>query len=277
MGELSNEEEVMKERRPSLFRRAFASGHVRTLWLPLLVGGGSLFAGAMMRGWTFRHVASGCGVIYLLGLGYFLILAIVRFVAGRKGAGLGALFCLVISVAMMAPALVAALITGSMGDGFADDLKIPESMELVEPGREAARGEPGKSVDLFQAAMRASLEGQGGDDVSLRAEVPALATLWGERRELLMRYLASHPGWRVYEDKGGKFATRRWMVDDLARVLQPISAHAAAARGAEFSDADDPGIFGEIVGERGATIADGGGGCRRTDRRQRDVAELCDL
>jgi hypothetical protein len=100
-------------------------------------------------------------------------------------------------------------------DGFADNLKLPANVELAVPEKyrpfDDATGDP---ADTFQGAIRAALAVPGSDDASLNVSVPSLAKLRKDQPDLLDRYLASHPGWRVYEERGNRFATSRWMVGD---------------------------------------------------------------
>jgi hypothetical protein len=107
-------------------------------------------------------------------------------------------------------------------------------MELAEPLEgESFRDAPGGPADVFQAAVRNALASPGGDDASVNLRVPSLEQLRREHPGLLERYLAAHPGWRMHEERGRRFATRRWMCGDDWR----ITLHGYYS---SFSDQDGP-------------------------------------
>ncbi len=96
-------------------------------------------------------------------------------------------------------------------DHFADDLTIPPGLAVDEPGEELD-GKPGGPEDTFQADLLAALRSDGGEDPSVTADVSNLIRLQQRNPEVLRRYLATSPCWRLFRDRRGVFATRRWMV-----------------------------------------------------------------
>jgi hypothetical protein len=108
-------------------------------------------------------------------------------------------------------AVMFASMFGPSEDRFADALEIPAGLEVALPG-ESLEEQPGHAGDAFQSRLRESLRVPGSEDRTVTAGIGSLASLHRARPELLLRYLASHPGWRVYTERGRKFATRRWKV-----------------------------------------------------------------
>lgn len=107
--------------------------------------------------------------------------------------------------------LMVASMFGPSEDGFADNLKIPSNIEIVEPGKELD-AQPGRERDAFQAALLAALETPGGADATISGNITALLQLQESHPTILRRYLASSPAWRVFEERGNMFATRRWVI-----------------------------------------------------------------
>lgn len=94
-------------------------------------------------------------------------------------------------------------------DHFAEGLAIPEGIDIAEPGASRWPGGPdGSGGDPYFAAVAAAVAVPGTDDATLTADVPSLARLAAEHRDLLLRYLCMHPAWRVFEQDGKLCATR---------------------------------------------------------------------
>lgn len=198
---------------PGFCQRVFSKPNLKTLWLPLLA---ALLAAALTvwpYRWNLRWLGAFMGVASLAGLLWFLMLAMARLCQKRVAAGFAALACL----GLVIVALLAAMFVG-MGvseDGFANGLTLPKGIELAEPGRHLlSNNEAGDPADTFQAAIRAALAVPGSAQAGINLGLPSLARLRKEHPQLLDRYLAAHPGWRVYEESWGRFATRRWMIGD---------------------------------------------------------------
>jgi len=106
---------------------------------------------------------------------------------------------------------------GPSEDGFANNLTIPEDINIAEPTEEIPAA-PGAPEDAFQAELLNTLELDGNYDTSITADISSLVTLHQKNPDILRRYLATSPSWRVFEDergifpKKGTFATRRWMI-----------------------------------------------------------------
>ncbi len=100
---------------------------------------------------------------------------------------------------------------GPSEDGFADNLTIPANVELTEPLSELNTS-PGEEEDAFQQSLLVSLSTPGNNDPTITADVDMLLKLHGAAPEVLMRFLAASPSWRVFEERENVFATRRWMI-----------------------------------------------------------------
>lgn len=100
---------------------------------------------------------------------------------------------------------------GPSEDGFAYNFTIPDNLEIAEPLHEL-NTEPVKKDDGFQIALLLALETPGNNDSTITANIPSLISLQTNAPEILKRYLATSPSWRVFKEHGKVFATRRWMV-----------------------------------------------------------------
>ena len=97
-----------------------------------------------------------------------------------------------------------ASVFGPSEDGFTDNLVIPENIEIAEPLNELSP-EPENVEDPFQQALLAALESPGGSDPTMTANVTMLPTLQTYAPEVLRRYLATSPSWRVFKERGNVF------------------------------------------------------------------------
>lgn len=117
---------------------------------------------------------------------------------------------------LIGAAMAVAAFFGPSEDHFADDLVIPDGIEVTDPkpvqiSGTAVEDEDGASaVDAFQADLLAALEQPGGNDPTVTASVDALVKLYTQTPDMLNRYLAVSPAWRVFIEDGNRYATRRW-------------------------------------------------------------------
>ncbi|MCL5036013.1 MAG: hypothetical protein M1269_02745 [Chloroflexi bacterium] len=98
---------------------------------------------------------------------------------------------------------------GPSDDGFADHLTIPDNLVVAEP-MSALDAQPGGAEDTFQAKLLNALKTPGTNSVT--ADISSLVSLQQKNPDLLKRYLAVSPAWRLFEEYGAVFATRRWMI-----------------------------------------------------------------
>lgn len=171
-------------------------------------------ASSLPRGRPFTYVSNA-----------LLLFLVVSFLAMLL-AGLWAIFkrrweqCLVrlalllgcVALTCLAmPLLLLARMAGPSEDGFADGLCVPPGVEAAEP-REPAPSGPGGPEDVFQQRVLAALAGPGGADPGVTAHLPMFSAIQGKAPEVLRRFLATSPAWRVFRENGQVFATRRWMI-----------------------------------------------------------------
>lgn len=155
--------------------------------------------------------------LYLAGLIYFLVQTLGRLILKQWSATLRAGFCL--GLCLTPGCLVAIFVTAIVSafqseDGFAQDLTIPAGLEIAVPLPEPPRGR-GDSEDSFQKALLAAWSVAPTSDPCVVPSLPSLRVLASEHRPLLMRYLASSPAWRVFEEDGVLRATRRWRIGHM--------------------------------------------------------------
>jgi hypothetical protein len=100
---------------------------------------------------------------------------------------------------------------GPSEDHFADDLVIPPDVGASEPIKELEPA-PGAPQDTFQARLLASLKTRNDCDETIAADLSPLTQLQQQHPDVLRRYLATSPAWRVFTEHGSIFATRRWMI-----------------------------------------------------------------
>jgi hypothetical protein len=237
------------------------SSNFKTLWLPFVVGLAGLsvafYPYPISR--SFRWICDASIFIYLGGLLWFLGLAIASFFKKRELRGLGALGLLILLVGALffAAAVTFIIGIGESKDGFADDLKLPEGVALAEPHDEptSVGTKPGSSADTFQSAIRKSLERPGTDKADATFHLPSLARLRKDHPALLDRYLATHPGWRVYEERGHRFATRRWMDGDEWRMTMHGSYSSFGQDGPKFASCTNLGFSAETSAQGAQRVA----------------------
>lgn len=156
------------------------------------------------------------GLFYFVALAFFGVIAAAVWNLIRRRWKLG-----IINLALVLGCGVATVFAlgflmftsmfGPSEDGFADNLAIPADVEVSEPG-EGLDPQPGTERDAFQSALLAALQNPGSEDTTISVTISALIHLQQGHGAILRRYLASSPAWRVFEEHGNTFATRRWMI-----------------------------------------------------------------
>jgi hypothetical protein len=105
---------------------------------------------------------------------------------------------------------------GPSEDKFADHLFIPDNIEISEPLDWHVEFQGG-SEDAFQSRLLSALLTTGNQDPSVKADLFSLVQLHKNESDILRRYLATSPSWRLFKEKGALFATRRWMIGSFWR------------------------------------------------------------
>ncbi len=185
--------------------------------IPFGVGVGSL---ALLLATAFW---SECGFLVWPGLAglvtallYFPLQCIVRLFQRQW---LGALFALLRLVALVFLAFLAlsASVTisflGPSEDHFADNLTIPEGIEIAEPVPDASDPMgmfPIAGTDELQAAVHAALATPGGNVVEFVPAIPSLRRAATDHAKAFRDYIEASPDWHVFIEQGNHFAARRW-------------------------------------------------------------------
>lgn len=204
--------EEMKMRLKHILSKYFNSKWIPTVTCLVFLAGFTLSALLFWRQLVIlSNVLFVCLAVAFLGI---LCAAVWNLIKRRWAKG-------VINIAMFPLCGVAALVAiiflmfasmlGPSEDGFADNLIVPSNIEITEPQNELM-AEPGGAKDSFQQNLLSAIGSPGGYDPIITANVTMLVTLYKTAPEVLMRYLATSPSWRVFKEHDGVFATRRWMV-----------------------------------------------------------------
>lgn len=186
-------------------------------WLPatvflVLLGG---FAVTALPRWRPLQVVN-TSLLFAAGLALVGILAAAVWNLARKRKAIGIVnlillpVCGVVAIALFV-LLMLIWMFGTSDDGFADNLAMPTDIEVAQPGEEL-EAQPGSDADGFQAALLTALQGTGSTDTTVSGRIESLARLQREHPDVLRRYLAASPAWRVFEERGSVYATRRWMI-----------------------------------------------------------------
>ncbi len=195
------------------------SAYCNRAWLPFWVPLGLLavsLALAIPR-WKSLAPASGyfslAAFFSLLGI---LIAGVRNFIRRQWRLGLLNLFTLFLGLVAFMAAMSFLMMLSMFGpseDGFADQLTIPPDLAVTEP-REQPEARPNPAGDPFQRALLDALTRPGTQDPAITASLPALKQLVQSHPDLLERYLRCSSAWRVFEENGNRFATRRWIIGD---------------------------------------------------------------
>lgn len=127
--------------------------------------------------------------------------------------------CAVITFFISGYVLFAAML-GPSEDGFADNLTIPEGIEISEP--ESKMASP-KSIqangrrDLFQEQVRQALVREGSDVTAFAPSIPSLRRAAIDHADAFREYIEASPDWHVFIEQGNHFASRRWSYEGEPR------------------------------------------------------------
>jgi hypothetical protein len=192
--------------------RNLLTAYLNKRWAPSGVAGAVIVLTTFLVG-VVRNPAPNAVIVVFAVLGLALVgmlySAISHLLKKRWGDGLINLAMLpVCFVVGVAGPMLAALILHA-GDGFADHLQMPTGMEINIPSR-GCHGIPGDEADTFQRRIRNALNTAGTDDPSVTVQLPSLVQLNHRAPDILKRYLATNPAWRLVGAKGSLGAIRRW-------------------------------------------------------------------
>ena len=195
------------------------------IWIPMTAGvaglGLMVCAGFLpMRMPVFEWAGL---TVYLGALVYYVVQCIARIwrkhwkQAAFAALRIGVLLVLLVPAGMM---MLMSSFFGPSEDHFADHLTIPSGIDIAEPlpDRSGAWGDSGlRGTDAMQIAVRDALSKAGGDDPAIIPSLPSLRRASSENYQLLMEYLEASPDWHVFQERGSRFASRRWSYNDEPR------------------------------------------------------------
>jgi hypothetical protein len=187
------------------------------VWIPLLLGIGALgltlLASAMPKleelGWIGVPLFAA---IYL----YFIVQGIARLIKKRwRGAIYAFLRLALLTVlAFLALGMMFAMsFFGPSEDHFADNLTIPEGLDIAEPVPDVRELSPGigtEEVDELQTAIHSAIMSTGSEDPSFAPAIPSLSQAATDHPKAFRDYIEASPDWHVFLERGNRFASRRW-------------------------------------------------------------------
>ena len=203
----------------------WVSRHIFDWWMRLLI----LFLLVITLGLIIKFIDPEFEYVFLMGLVLFFVSVgngIFCIVDLCKRRIVGGIIGLVVTSYLALSGLGLAFFTFCMlamdaEDHFADNLKLPEGIELTEPLKPeeytAAHSVEKVPEDSFQYQVIAAANSEKGLKKDDDCRVPALEkiSLMPDGRECLIRYLNASPEWDVYEDEDrcGLYAVRHFQLD----------------------------------------------------------------
>ena len=150
---------------------------------------------------------------------YFIVQCIARLIEKRwKEALLAFLRFAGLVVSFVVLGLV--LMLEPTQDYFADNLTIPEGIEIAEPDPDASDAtdmNAANGTDEFQKSVRAALAAPGGDSEEFSPDMPSLRRAATDHAQVFRDYLDASPDWAVFMENGNRFAVRRWSYEGEPR------------------------------------------------------------
>jgi hypothetical protein len=152
-----------------------------------------------------------------------VVVAFGHFIHKRWSSGFAQLLlvlgCGVVTVFAFG-AVAFSAIFGPSEDGFADDLKIPEGIEIAVPEpdiSEASDADSSSGTDALQLSVRKALAVPGGDDPKFVPAIPSLRKAATDYPDAFKDYIEASPDWHVFLEQGNRFAKRRWSYGGVPR------------------------------------------------------------
>jgi hypothetical protein len=109
--------------------------------------------------------------------------------------------------------LMFASMLGPSKDGFADNLTIPEGIEIAEPDADPTDTREvttATGADELQDIVRKALAVPGDEVEEFTPDMPSLRRAATDHAELFGDYIEASPDWHVFIERGNRFAARRW-------------------------------------------------------------------
>jgi hypothetical protein len=109
--------------------------------------------------------------------------------------------------------LMFASMFGPSEDGFADNLKIPDGIEIAEPELDVTSPRSvgvSDGTDDLQEIVRKALSVPGNSREEFTPDMPSLSRAATDHTDLFRDYIEASPDWHVFKERGNHFAARRW-------------------------------------------------------------------
>ena len=157
-------------------------------------------------------------LLYIAGLA-FLGIIVASIYNLMKGQWVKAIINVLLLVGCVAATVFAfgflmfASMFGPSEDGFADNLTIPEGIEIADPDSDAnvnIDASTTKRTDELQGLVRNALAVPGGDVAEFTPNMPSLRRAATDLAKAFRNYLEASPDWHVFLEQGNCFASRRW-------------------------------------------------------------------
>lgn len=136
-------------------------------------------------------------------------------------------------------------------DGFADGLTIPTDIEITIPKAASHQGS-NQINDAFQMAILETLKFQAQENTPVNTDLDSLQKAYANNLLNLKRYLATSQSWRVFQERGNIFATRRWIIGtDWRYSLHGYYTHRDVDSARQFQTRLTIGLSGKTWGHSG--------------------------
>jgi len=192
----------------------FSSWCLPALVYICLLGGFTISAIARWEPWAYvANVLLCIACLAFLGL---IAASLWNFIKKRWGIGIINVFLVFgcgRATVFAFNFLMFASMFGPSEDGFADNLTIPEGIEIAEPDLDASSPMDvsiANGTDELQNLVRKALAVPGGDVVEFTPHMPSLRGAATDHAKLFCDYIEASPDWHVFIEQGNRFAARRW-------------------------------------------------------------------
>jgi hypothetical protein len=109
---------------------------------------------------------------------------------------------------------------GPSEDGFADNLTIPDGIEIAGPDQDTTDpwgASTPKGSDGFQNSVRRVLAVPGTGKPEFTPAMPSLRRASTDHPKTFRDYIEASPDWHVFIEQGNRFASRRWSYEGEPR------------------------------------------------------------
>ena len=188
-------------------------------WLPAVVyicllGGFTISATPQWKSLVYMANVLFCvAVIAFLGLIAASIWNLIKKRWGVAVINLVLIFGCGVATVFAFGFLMFASMFGPSEDGFADNLTIPDGIEIADPDQDATDPwgvNTTKGSDGFQENIHKALTVPGDNTTEFTPAMPSLRRASTEEFKTFCDYVEASPDWHVFIERGNRFASRRW-------------------------------------------------------------------